>query len=257
MHEPEKATFKAKDLIRMAVAKAGLLEPLYPQKVKINQNALVIGGGLAGMTAALSLAGYGVETYLVEKEKELGGDFNKLHYTLNRGEPHEKLKALIRSMDENGNIHLFKEAKIEEIEGSVGKFKTVISVNGGRKEIEHGVIVVATGAKEYEPKNEYLYGQDERVLTQVELEEKLASEASETDFPEREPKTVVMIQCVGARSERKESIPHQGELFSGKASKAFPLRKRQPGNISVRPGSLRQGGGGNNCRRPGCGSQRL
>ena len=118
------------------------------------------------MTSALELAEQGFEVYLAEKEKELGGFLRRIHYLLGDEDPQEELKTLIGRLESNGNIHVFTQAKVEEIEGSIGNFKTRISTDGEMREIEHGVAIVATGGKEYKPK-EYMYGQDERVLTQL------------------------------------------------------------------------------------------
>lgn len=205
MHEHEKATQKAKDLVRMAVAKARLLEPLQKGKIAINRSALVIGGGLAGMVSALQIAEQGFEVYLVEKEKELGGNLRRIYYLLNGEKPQEQLKFLIEKIKENSKIHLITSAKVEKIEGSIGNFKTKIIQNHETSaktyEIEHGVVIVATGAKEYTPK-EYLYGQDERVVTQLKLEEHLACNGK-LKTEKKKPKTIVMIQCVGSRDEER------------------------------------------------------
>ncbi len=196
MHEPLKATEKAKYLVKMAVAKARLLEELYPMIMKVNQNALVIGGGLAGMTAALKYAKYGIKTFLVERNSHLGGNLKKIYYNFDGSNPQEKLKELINAVENNSNITVFKEANVEDVSGSVGRFKSVIKSKDMKKEIEHGVIIVATGSDEYKPKNgEYLYS-DKDVLTQTELEEKLTKNIS---FIKETDKTFVMIQCVGAR----------------------------------------------------------
>jgi heterodisulfide reductase subunit A-like polyferredoxin len=195
MHQPEQAFKKAKDLTRMAVAKARLLEPLYKRQLEINYDALVIGGGLSGMTAALELAEQGFDTHLIEKENALGGNMRKIHYFYNGESTEEVLAGLIERVNSNSRVHLHLGTKIKEVEGSVGNFKTTFSENGAEKTIEHGVIIVATGAEEYKPK-EYLYGEDERVVTQLELEEKLVQKEA--------PKgTVVMIQCVGSRDEER------------------------------------------------------
>ena len=201
MHEPEKATKKSKDLVRMAVAKARLLEPLTRRSVKINKSALVIGGGLSGMTAALSLAEQGFEAHLVEREQELGGNLKHIHYVFDGDNPQDELRRVREWIRENRRVHLFTGAHIESIEGTIGDFTTKISANGASLDISHGVVIVATGAKEYQP-TEYLYGQDERVITQRQLETRLASgDPFLSTNGKRGPKTVVMIQCVGSREE--------------------------------------------------------
>jgi heterodisulfide reductase subunit A len=199
MHEPELATQKSKDLVRMALAKARLLQPLHRQTVRVEKSALVIGGGLSGMTAALALAHQGFEAYLVEKENELGGNLRHIHYLLNGERPQDELARLRDEIVQNRRIHLFTGAEIEKIEGTIGDFRTTIKADGQTTEVMHGVAIVATGAKQYQPK-EYLYGQDNSVITQRDLEARLASG---NGFLPREgngsAKTVVMIQCVGSR----------------------------------------------------------
>jgi len=191
-HEPEKANVKAKDLIRMAVAKAKLLEPIATKSVPITKSTLVIGAGISGMTSALELANQGFLVYLVEKEKELGGSFNQIHYMIDGSKPYDEFNSLLAQVQGNPLIQLYTEAKIETIEGSIGNFKTKISVNGTSKEFEHGTVVVATGAKEYRPK-EYLYGKDKRVITQRELEARLAAIDGFMTSPGKGPRTVVMV----------------------------------------------------------------
>lgn len=199
MHEPEAATEKSKDLVRMAVAKARLLESLSRRSIKIRKSALVIGGGLAGMTAALSVADQGFEAYLVEKQNELGGNARHIHYLLNGEKPQEELAQLKDKIGQNERIHVFTSAGIADIEGTIGNFRTKISGNGRSAEVSHGVIIVATGGKEHTP-TEYLYGQDASVLTQRQLEERLASgDGFVANGETRPPQTVVMIQCVGSR----------------------------------------------------------
>ena len=199
MHEPEKATQKSKDLVRMALAKSRLLQPLNRQTVRIEKSALVIGGGLSGMTAALALARQGFDAYLVEKENELGGNLRHIHYLLNGERPQDELARLRDEIEQNIKVHLFTGAAIEKLEGTIGDFRTTITAKGRTTEVTHGVVIVATGAKQYQPK-EYLYGQDDSVITQRDLEARLASGdgflAREGNRP---AKTVVMIQCVGSR----------------------------------------------------------
>jgi heterodisulfide reductase subunit A-like polyferredoxin len=199
MHEPERATQKSKDLVRMAAAKSRLLQPLQRQRIKIQKSALVVGGGISGMTAALTLARQGSDVYLVEREKELGGNLRHLYYSLNGERPQEELARLRDEVQHNSRIYLFAGAVIENIEGSIGNFKTRIAARGATTEIEHGVVIVATGAKQYQPK-EYLYGQDDGVITQRDLEARLAAGNGFLAGEKNKPaKTIVMIQCVGSR----------------------------------------------------------
>ena len=195
MHEPEAATEKAKALVRMAVAKARMLDPLYAKSMPVKGGALVIGGGMSGMTAALNLAEQGFQVYLIEKDQELGGNLRHIHFLSNGEDPQEELKEIVEKVLRHPNIRLWTEAKIDAIEGFVGNFKTRFSQNGATTEVEHGTVIVAIGAKESEPQ-EYLYGSDERVITQRQLEEKLAND----DF---DAKRIVMIQCVGSREEER------------------------------------------------------
>jgi heterodisulfide reductase subunit A len=200
MHEHEKATEKSKDLVRMAVARAHELEPLQNRFLDIEHDALVIGGGISGMTAAAELANMGFDVHLIEDEKELGGNLRHAYYLLGGERPQDHLKEIVDIIKNDDRIHLHTDAKIEGIEGSVGNFKTKVVTNGKAEEIRHGVIIVATGAKQYKPE-EYLYGHDNRVITQGELEESLAlpGKSGIGDMPD----TVVMIQCVGSRDEER------------------------------------------------------
>ncbi|MDH5779779.1 MAG: CoB--CoM heterodisulfide reductase iron-sulfur subunit A family protein [Candidatus Bathyarchaeota archaeon] len=193
MHEHEEATEKAKDLVRAAVAKAHLLRPLPKPVINVTPVGLVIGGGLSGMTSALELAKQGFEVHLVEKDQELGGHLRHIHYLLGSEDPQERLKSTIREVAENDKIHVHTNAEITNVEGYVGNFKTTLSCSGEKTEVDHGIVIVASGAEEYRP-NEYLYGADERVLTQQELEEKLANGRFKA-------KTVAMIQCIGSRNQ--------------------------------------------------------
>jgi heterodisulfide reductase subunit A len=179
------------------------------------------------MTSAIELGSQGFEVYLVEKEKELGGNLRRIHYLLSGEKPQEELKHLVEKVKENDKIHVFTEANIKSIEGSVGNFKTKISTNGESKEFDHGVVIVATGATEYKPE-EYLYGQDERVITQLELEQRLATNGEWlTTAEKRPPKTVVMIQCVGSRDNER---PYCSRVCCIEAVKnALKIKEISPG----------------------------
>ena len=197
MREPEKATKKAKDLVRMAVAKARLIEPLKRLSLDVTPRGLVIGGGVSGMTSALRLAEEGYEVYLVEKERELGGQAKDIHYTLEGEDVQKFLGKLIDKVKSNNRIRLFTGVKIENIEGFIGNFKTTVKIDSSIKELEHGIIIVATGAKEYQPA-EYLYGKERGVVTQRELEKLMVSGKLEVNTQN----SMVMIQCVGSRNDK-------------------------------------------------------
>jgi heterodisulfide reductase subunit A len=191
MHEPEEATRKAKDLVGMAAAKARLIEPLYSVSTPVKSGALVIGGGMAGMSTALGLADQGFEVHLVEKEHVLGGNLRHLHYLLGGEDPQKKLGETIQKVKDHPNIKVRTGAHVEAVDGFVGNFKTKVRQKGKTVEIEHGAVILAIGARAHTP-TEYMYGSDEKVITQLELEEKLAKD-------EFNAKRVVMIQCVGSR----------------------------------------------------------
>ncbi|MDI6839695.1 MAG: FAD-dependent oxidoreductase [bacterium] len=213
MKEPKEATEKAKDLVRMAVAKARLIAPLKQVEIDVTQKALVIGGGIAGMISSISLAEQGFEVFMVEKENELGGNLRHTYYTIEGRDVQNFLIRTIEKVKTNRLIKVFNEAKIESISGYIGNYETeVILKDGTMEKFKHGVVIVATGAQEYQP-TEYLYGQDKRVITQKELEGLL--EEAKNQKQEIRNKTqdknlssvicnlssVVMIQCVGSRDD--------------------------------------------------------
>ncbi|MHC4520788.1 MAG: CoB--CoM heterodisulfide reductase iron-sulfur subunit A family protein, partial [Planctomycetota bacterium] len=221
MNEPAQATRKAKDLVRMAVAKARLLEPLYKGRLEVNKEALVLGGGLAGMTAALNLADQGFQVHLVERAAELGGNLQHIHGLLDGSDPQERLRRTIDRVVSHPQIGLHLESVITAVEGSIGNFKSTISQNGSTTEVSHGVAIVATGAEEYEP-TEYLSGQNPRVITQRRLDELIAGGNGELT----KAKSVVMIQCVGSREEER---PYCSRVCCSQAVKnAIAIKSKQP-----------------------------
>jgi len=197
MKEKEYGTAKAKDLIRMGVAKAALLEPQETITSEVKTRALVIGGGMAGMTAALAFANRGYEVVLVEKGESLGGMLNLLNKV---GPTMMEAGALaeekIQAVTEQSKITVFTKATVTEVQGFIGKYKVDIETESGIKKIDIGVIVVATGARSFVP--EGLYGYDgKHVITQLEME-KILKEGLEPGL-----KNIVMIQCVGCRNEER------------------------------------------------------
>jgi heterodisulfide reductase subunit A len=195
MHQPKEATEKAKELLRMAVAKSKLLQPLKEPLVEVIKKGLVIGGGLSGMRAALELARQGIDCALVEKEAELGGNLRHIYHTIEGNDAQALLRKTIDEVIHHPRIQVFTEATLKNLDGYVGNFKSIITTKDSEKEFEHGVIIVAVGAKESAPE-EYLYGQDSRVITQKELEEKIALHGEEINRCQH----IVMIQCVGSRT---------------------------------------------------------
>ena len=177
----------------MAVAKVALHEPLVEPRMKVNQAALIIGGGVAGMIAAKTLAAQGYKTFLVEKNGQLGGQALNLNETWQAEPVAPFLKDLIADVTSDENIEVFLNASIDSAEGFIGNFKTTIQANGDSQILEHGVTLIASGAEEFKP-DDYLYGQDQRVLTGLELQKKLLN-ADAFDAC----RTAVFVQCVGSR----------------------------------------------------------
>jgi heterodisulfide reductase subunit A len=196
--EKEAATDKAKDIIRMSVARACHLEPLQEFDLPVDKRALIVGGGVAGMTSALSIANQGHEVYLVEKEKDLGGIARKIHSTLEGLDVQAYLSDLTKKIYVHPLIHVYTAATITAATGYVGNFVTSVKSDRGMTEIKHGAAVIAIGAEVYTP-TEYLYGQDDRVMTNLELEEKIAA----GDEKVTGAQSLVMIQCVGCRNEER------------------------------------------------------
>ncbi|MCZ7395766.1 MAG: FAD-dependent oxidoreductase [Candidatus Methanoperedens sp.] len=196
MKEKEKATEKAKAIVQMAVAKSALFQPLYKQKVSLINKALVLGGGVAGMTAALDIANNGYPVTLVEKEKELGGMLREMTELYDGKKPSDVLKDLILRVHENKNIKVINEAKLIKVEGYLGNFKGAVKSNGKEIPVDFGAAVVATGARNFEPSGLFNYGKDPGVITQAQLEKMLGSGISANN--------ITMIQCVGARNKERE-----------------------------------------------------
>jgi heterodisulfide reductase subunit A len=190
--EPEAATEKSKDLVTMAVSRANLLSPLEDASISVIPKALVVGGGPAGITAALGIADQGFDVHLVERERGLGGNLRNIHNLLGDGDPQDLLDRLVTRVQEHPRVTVHLGRTIESISGYVGNFSTALDDG---TQLEHGVVVVATGGRELKP-SEYLYGEDDRVLTQHELEDRLAQ--GESEFGQ-----VTMIQCVGSRNEER------------------------------------------------------
>jgi heterodisulfide reductase subunit A len=196
--EPRKATEKAKETVKMAVAKAALLEPQAEPEIDVQGSAVVIGGGVSGMTAAISLANQKFKVHLIEKEKELGGKLKELYKLHPNDKPSsEILDEYVQSVRSNPNIKVYTSSTLKHIEGFIGNFEASINHEGKEQKLNAGTIIVATGADVFKPRGMYCYGENKNVITQLELE-KLMKENKLG-----KPKNVVMIQCVGAREEKE------------------------------------------------------
>jgi len=218
--EPDAATLKAKDLVRMAVARAALIEPLPMPSVPVIPAALVVGGGVAGMVAAITLAQQGFKAYLVEKEARLGGHALQVKKTWRNEDVAAYVAALTEEVQGNPNVEVLLDTEVKEATGFVGNFSTrVISSTDGERQLEHGAVILATGAHSFKPQ-EYLYGKNERVFSWHELDE-----AWDSDLVTG-ASSAVFIQCVGSREPER---PHCSRIcctFS--VQKAVDLKKRNP-----------------------------
>ncbi|SPD75334.1 4Fe-4S ferredoxin, iron-sulfur binding domain protein [uncultured Desulfobacterium sp.] len=191
---PEAATEKAKDLVRMAVAKVALQEPLKEQALGVTKSGLVIGGGVAGMEAARSLAGQGYPVTLVEAGPTLGGNAKFLNSSWSGASVTDYLKGVIRDVSENPLISVHVNAVVEEVKGFVGNFSTIVDVNGEHKQISHGAAIIATGGNAYQP-NEYQYGDSDRIYLSLDLDRAIKKK----DEAVLNAQSAVFIQCVGSR----------------------------------------------------------
>ncbi len=196
--QKDDATIKAKDLVRMAVARAQLIGPLSQPSVAVDKKALVLGGGISGLAASLGLAEQGYHTYLVEATGSLGGIALRLSSTWRGDKIREQLDGLIQQVEAHPAIEVYRNAEVKNGAGFVGNFETTISQNGTDVVLKHGVVVMATGGDELKP-TEYLYGQDEHVLTHLDLDEAMMK----GDRKVTQARSTVFIQCVGSREPQR------------------------------------------------------
>ncbi|MBF7084633.1 FAD-dependent oxidoreductase [Desulfallas sp. Bu1-1] len=216
MHEPDKATEKAKDLVKMIVAKSTLLQPIKQGSVGVTKSALVIGGGVTGMTNALSLADQGFEVHLVEKSAELGGIARRIKKGFKGEDIGMFVSDLIDKVTNNPLVNIYTSAEIKDVSGYVGNFNTELTDG---TIIKHGVTVIAIGGREYKP-TEYLYGESDKVMTHLELEEAIA------EGRVKDAKNVVLINCVGSREPER---PYCSRVCCSKSiSLALKLKEKNP-----------------------------
>jgi heterodisulfide reductase subunit A-like polyferredoxin len=218
--EPEKATEKAIELMEMSVARSRLLSPLKGSIFSVNQAGVVIGGGIAGMTAALALANQGFKVHLVERSARLGGNALALNYTLEHEDVAQFVAKTVGQVANHENITVHLETEVSGVAGFIGSFEVTLEREGLEKEVKCGAIIVATGAGPGGTA-EYLYGKSSAVMTQLELEQKL----HEGSF-KAAGKNIVMIQCVGSRNDER---PYCSRICCSVAIKnALKLKKQDP-----------------------------
>jgi heterodisulfide reductase subunit A len=217
----DNATEKAKDLVRSAVKKVGLQEPLHEMEVEVSKRALVIGGGISGLSTALNLARLGIHVYLIEKENKLGGNLRHINILFPSDMPaKEVLQPLVKMVKENPNISVFTNTVLTTISGYIGNYEAVLSVKGKDKKIAFGTIVVATGFTEVSPEGTYGYGEHAHIVTELELE-KMLKDKKVPDY-----KTVVFIGCVLSRCDER---PFCCRIGCGNAVKnANILKEKNP-----------------------------
>ena len=219
--QPELATQKAKDLVRMAVAKVGLKAPLKEATLNVNPTAIVIGGGIAGMSSAMSFSRQGYQTHLIEKDSRLGGNAHNLYKTWKGENIQEMLADLMGKVEAEENISVHLDSSVSGVEGFVGNFKSTITTKGSEEVIEHGVATIATGAQEYKP-NEYCYGEDPRIVTSLEFDRKMIENDASMDATD----CAVFIQCVGSREPDR---PYCSRVCcTHSVESALELKKRNP-----------------------------
>ena len=202
MKEPQIATQKAKDLIKMGVAKAALLEEGQEIRLPVKTDCLVIGGGISGMNAALSTAAQGFNTYLIEKEPELGGLLNQICFVShdNHKLPAARIvQAKVNQVNAHPHIKVFTDTQVEALEGYIGNYKVTLKSNGSEssQKLDISTIIVATGMQELEPLGQFEYGNDPRVITQLQLDGKLRNKGL------GDVSNVVMISCVNSKNESR------------------------------------------------------
>ncbi len=217
---PEIATLKATELVKMAVARSRLLSPLEPGTLAVDQKGLVIGGGLAGMTAALALANQGFKIHLVERTQQLGGHLHDVYHTLENTDVAGLTGSLIRQVQENKNIDVYLGADVAEVKGHIGEFHATLSCNGQKSEVSAGAVIVATGAEKAQT-TKFLGGSSPKVTTQIDLEKQLHEGHLAADV-----QSVVMIQCAGSRDEER---PYCSRICCSMAVKnALAIKAKSP-----------------------------
>jgi len=219
--ESKSATQKAKDQVRMAIAKVIYNYPLKQDRIKLVQKALVVGGGVVGIDSALTLAQLGIETILIEKSNTLGGNALNLETSFEGENVPFLIEDLIKKVSQSKKIKVYRKTTLESVSGSVGNFKGVLNIAGEIEQIDFGASIMATGGKEAVPED-YLYGEEPRVMTQLEFDRKVLFHQNEVNIAQ----SIVFIQCVGSREPERPYCSRICCVHSVKA--AIKLKKINP-----------------------------
>ncbi|NIR13756.1 MAG: FAD-dependent oxidoreductase, partial [Gammaproteobacteria bacterium] len=222
MHETERATEKAKDLLRMAVSRSRLLHPLKTEEVPVVKSAVVIGGGISGMTASLDIADQDFQVYLVEKESQLGGFLHNIDRIQDGTATSEILESVIKRVEKHPKIEVFKESEVTEVSGFVGNFRGKIRTQQNTKEIQFGTAIIAVGTKVLTPDGYFHFEENDRIITQKDMEQLLRTGV--------DARTIVMIQCVGSREDER---PYCSRVCCTEAIKNAIRIKRADPNTEV------------------------
>jgi heterodisulfide reductase subunit A-like polyferredoxin len=223
--DPDAATAKAMDLVSMAVARVRFMKALPLKELPVTASALILGGGLAGMTAAQNLAGQGFKAHLVERTSVLGGLTRAIRSTLEQADVQSFLQRLIDKTLHHPNISVYLKSDLVRISGQAGDFTSVLNVGGKETTVNHGVVIVATGGQE-RPTEQFFHGRNSNVITQSRLEGILAGDEPISELAGKPDPTVVMIQCVESRDAKN---PHCSRICCSEAVKnALELKRRLP-----------------------------
>ena len=220
--DAKSATRKAKDQVRMAVAKVAHNYPLRQERIRVVQTALVVGGGVVGLNCALAIAEMGIDTILIEKDQVLGGNALKLDTCFKGDSVGEMLEELISRVYLNRHITIYKNTTLESASGSVGNFSGRLNMAGEYKEIHFGAAVMATGAKEAKP-TAYGYGKSIRIMTHMEFDTRVLYHPEEV----KKTSSIVFIQCVGSREADRPYCSRICCIHSVRA--AIALKQIHPG----------------------------
>ncbi|MBD3227115.1 MAG: hydrogenase iron-sulfur subunit [Candidatus Lokiarchaeota archaeon] len=232
INEPEKATEKAKDLVKMAIARARYLKSQSPIEVDINPSVLIIGGGVSGLAAASAILDKGFKVNLIEKKDKVGGYLNRLHGVNNNfQDPQAIIKDLEDKKVNNKNLNLYTKTEIINIKGSIGDFEVEIKNKEGNKVIHVGVIIVAIGAQEFIPNNYFGYNTSEKILTQTQFHNLLNSKEYLEGIRQREK--IAFIQCVGAREEKEEGNTYCSNICCANSLRIIKYLKKKVPNIET------------------------